>query len=149
MLKHPLKSTRDTAFVRHSVMQLPLPEHEVARLEVLGKYQIFGTPPEECFDNITRLAAYVCGTPIALISFIASGSNRRSVGTSTRSRGGFPPAPIPSCTLTDEQTKTSALATYTVVCDFTPEFHCSRRRDFLQGSAATRTCGLQTGSTKP
>src|SRR5712692_672826 len=51
-------------------MQLPPPEHEVARLEVLGTYQIIGTPPEECFDNITRLAAYVCGTPIALISFI-------------------------------------------------------------------------------
>lgn len=54
----------------HSVVQSPLPEHEVARLEVLGRYQIIGTPPEECFDNITRLAAYVCGTPIALISFI-------------------------------------------------------------------------------
>src|SRR2546427_181079 len=51
-------------------MQLPLPEHEVARLEVLGRYQVFGTPPEECFDNITHLAAYVCGTPISLIGFI-------------------------------------------------------------------------------
>ena|SRR2546425_2217249 len=55
-------------------MQLPLPEHEVARLEVLGRYQIFGTPPEECFDKITHLAAYVCGTPIALISFIDQNS---------------------------------------------------------------------------
>ena len=55
-------------------MQLPLPEHEVARLEVLGRYQIFGTPPEECFHNITHLAAYVCGTPIALISFIDQNS---------------------------------------------------------------------------
>ncbi len=51
-------------------MQLPRPEHEVARIKVLGRYQIIGSPPEECFDNITRLAAYVCGTPIALISFI-------------------------------------------------------------------------------
>src|SRR5712691_9647601 len=55
-------------------MQLPLPENEVARLEVLGRYQIFGTPPEECFDNITHLAAYVCGTPIALISLIDQNS---------------------------------------------------------------------------
>ena len=55
-------------------MQLPLPEHEVARLEVLGRYQVFGTPPEECFDNITHLAAYVCGTPIALIGFIDQNS---------------------------------------------------------------------------
>ena len=55
-------------------MQLPLPENEVARLEVLGRYQIFGTPPEECFHNITHLAAYVCGTPIALISLIDQNS---------------------------------------------------------------------------
>jgi hypothetical protein len=51
-------------------MQFPPPESEVARLGVLGRYQIAGTPPEETFDNLTRLAAYVCGTPIALISFI-------------------------------------------------------------------------------
>ncbi|OLC99570.1 MAG: hypothetical protein AUH86_02180 [Acidobacteria bacterium 13_1_40CM_4_58_4] len=51
-------------------MQLPRPEHEISRLEVLGRYQVVGTPPEESFDNVTRLAAYICGTPIALISFI-------------------------------------------------------------------------------
>jgi len=45
-------------------MQLPPLEHEVARLEVLGRYQIISTSPEECFDNIAHLAAYVCGTPI-------------------------------------------------------------------------------------
>src|SRR5437870_24399 len=68
-------------------MQLPLPEHEVARLEVLGRYQIiFGTPPEECFDNITHLAAYVCGTPIALISFIDQNSQwfKSRVGRDSR-----------------------------------------------------------------
>src|SRR5216684_2493816 len=59
-------------------MQLPLPEHEVARHEVLGRYQIFGTPPEECFDNITHLATYVCGTPIALIGFIDQDSQCNS-----------------------------------------------------------------------
>jgi len=51
-------------------MQLPRPEHEISRLEVLGRYQVVDTPPEESFDNVTRLAAYICGTPIALISFI-------------------------------------------------------------------------------
>src|SRR6266436_4254907 len=51
-------------------MRLPPLESEVARLRVLGRYQILGTPPEEAFDNRARLAAYVCGTPIALISFI-------------------------------------------------------------------------------
>jgi PAS domain S-box-containing protein len=105
-------------------MQLPLPEHEVARLEVLGRYQVFGTPPEECFDNITHLAAYVCGTPIALIGFIDQNSQW------FKSRVGWDVDEIPrgaslcaqtilqsdvlvvSDTLAAEQMKTSPLATH-------------------------------------
>ncbi len=44
--------------------------NEAARLETLRQYQILDTEPEEAFDNLTRLAAHICGTPIALISFI-------------------------------------------------------------------------------
>jgi len=51
-------------------VQLPLPENEVARLENLRSYAILDTPPEQAFDDLTRLAAYICGTPIALIGFI-------------------------------------------------------------------------------
>jgi PAS domain S-box-containing protein len=51
-------------------MQLPLPENEVARLENLRSYGILDTPPEQAFDDLTRLAAYICGTPIALIGFM-------------------------------------------------------------------------------
>ena len=105
-------------------MQLPRPEREVARLEVLGRYQIFGTPPEQCFDNITHLAAYVCGTPIALISFIDQNSQW------FKSRVGWDVDEIPrtvsfcaqtilqsevlvvSDTLADEQMKASPLATH-------------------------------------
>jgi two-component system, cell cycle sensor histidine kinase and response regulator CckA len=51
-------------------MQLPLPENEVARLENLRSYGILDTPPEHAFDDLTRLAAYICGTPIALIGLM-------------------------------------------------------------------------------
>ncbi len=51
-------------------MQLPLPENEVARLENLRSHAILDTPPEQAFDDLTRLAAYICGTPIAVIGFI-------------------------------------------------------------------------------
>lgn len=44
--------------------------NEAQRLETLRQYQILDTEPEEAFDNLTRLAAHICGTPIALISFI-------------------------------------------------------------------------------
>jgi two-component system, cell cycle sensor histidine kinase and response regulator CckA len=53
-------------------MQLPLPENEVARLENLRSYGILDTPPEQAFDDLTHLAAFICGTPIALIGLVDS-----------------------------------------------------------------------------
>jgi len=43
---------------------------EADRLNALRKYNILDTTPERAFDDINRLAAYICGAPIALISFI-------------------------------------------------------------------------------
>jgi GAF domain-containing protein len=51
-------------------MKAPLPENEGARLEALRQYEILDTDPEESFNDLTRLAAYICNTPIALISLI-------------------------------------------------------------------------------
>jgi diguanylate cyclase (GGDEF)-like protein len=51
-------------------MNALLPENEAARLEALCECKILDTPPEKAFDDITRLAAHICATPIALISLI-------------------------------------------------------------------------------
>src|SRR5438874_2498534 len=51
-------------------MKAQLPENETARLDALRRYAILDTAPEEPFDDLTRLAAHVCGTPIAVISLI-------------------------------------------------------------------------------
>jgi GAF domain-containing protein len=51
-------------------MQSQSPEAEVARLQALMDCRILDTPPEELFDQSARLAAYLCGTPIALIGFV-------------------------------------------------------------------------------
>ncbi|HYJ46657.1 MAG TPA: GAF domain-containing protein, partial [Pyrinomonadaceae bacterium] len=51
-------------------MKAPIPENEAARLEALHQYQILDTDPEESFNDLTRLAAYICDTPIALITLV-------------------------------------------------------------------------------
>ena len=45
---------------------------EARRLSALAGYDILGTPAESDFDAIAALAAQVCGTPIALISFVGA-----------------------------------------------------------------------------
>ncbi|HEX7900297.1 MAG TPA: sigma 54-interacting transcriptional regulator [Planctomycetota bacterium] len=46
------------------------PDEEARRLDVLRSYEILNTPPEDAFDDIARLANFLCGTPIALVTLI-------------------------------------------------------------------------------
>jgi CheY-like chemotaxis protein len=46
------------------------PESEAARLESLTNLRILDTPPEPIFDDLSRLAALICDTPIAVIDFV-------------------------------------------------------------------------------
>ncbi|WP_204105869.1 MULTISPECIES: adenylate/guanylate cyclase domain-containing protein [Spirulina sp. CCY15215] len=47
-----------------------LPNNEADRLKALQEYKILDTLPEQDFDDLTAIAAQICGTPIALISLI-------------------------------------------------------------------------------
>lgn len=49
--------------------RMPHPR-EIARLKALESYGILDTPREEAFDSITRIIAYVCDAPIAVINLI-------------------------------------------------------------------------------
>ncbi|WP_375510929.1 hypothetical protein [uncultured Nostoc sp.] len=49
---------------------VPLPDNEAERLKALADYNILDTLPEEAFDDLTALAAYICKTPIVLISLV-------------------------------------------------------------------------------
>ena len=51
-------------------MNHPIPENEAERLNTLRGYEILDTRPEGRFDDLTRLAALICGTPIALVSLV-------------------------------------------------------------------------------
>ncbi|MHA6249853.1 sensor histidine kinase [Pontibacter sp. CAU 1760] len=45
---------------------------EKARLEILQSYEILDTPAERDFDELTQLAAQICGTPISFISLLTN-----------------------------------------------------------------------------
>lgn len=52
-------------------MTTPLtPLNEKERLSSLDSYKIVDTLPEQEYDNLTKIAAQICSTPIALISLI-------------------------------------------------------------------------------
>ena len=47
-----------------------IPENEEARLAALESYRLLDTMPESSFDSITSIAAFICNTPISLVSLI-------------------------------------------------------------------------------
>lgn len=53
-----------------SMVKSDLSHKEQARLHALKRYQILDTPREPAFDDLTALAATICGVPIAFISFV-------------------------------------------------------------------------------
>jgi len=52
------------------MMSYPIPANEVDRLRALRSYKILDTQPEKLFDELTQLAALICGVPISLISLL-------------------------------------------------------------------------------
>lgn len=51
-------------------MKATLPDNEFLRLEALHHYKILDTEAERSFDDLVRLAAEICDTPISLMSLV-------------------------------------------------------------------------------
>ena len=48
----------------------PIPKNEAQRLEALYDYNILDTMPEISYDDLTKLAASICGCPFSIITFV-------------------------------------------------------------------------------
>ena len=47
-----------------------LEEREVSRLAALAQYNILDSEPEQAYDDAVKIAAHICGTPMAAVTFI-------------------------------------------------------------------------------
>ena len=54
-------------------MRASPPCNEPERLAALYRYRILDTPDEQAFDDLVRLASFICDTPIAIVTLIDSG----------------------------------------------------------------------------
>jgi len=67
MKEAPLKEAPSEAISQTTAAEN---EAERERLKALYAYDIMDTETEEAYDNLTRIAARICGTPVSLISLI-------------------------------------------------------------------------------
>ena len=52
------------------MLPAPLPQNEAQRLAELASYDVFGTDPEEEYDQISRMLSAICGTKTAIVSLV-------------------------------------------------------------------------------
>jgi len=51
-------------------MKAPLPPDEAQRLATLRQYEVLDTPLDQSYDDLALLAAHICQTPMAMVSFV-------------------------------------------------------------------------------
>lgn len=69
------------------MIEAELPPSEIKRLAALEELQLLHTDPEEDYDDITKLASYICQVPVSLITLIGEDQQwfKSKVGTDKNS----------------------------------------------------------------
>ncbi len=68
--EHPDRQPTTRDRTARTMPAAPLTPDEPARLAALRRLNVLDTPPEAGFDDLTRLAATICGTPVAVVSLV-------------------------------------------------------------------------------
>jgi hypothetical protein len=55
---------------RMSTPNYPLPANETERLEALRQYHVLDSGRERNYDEISKVAAFICNTPMAAVTLI-------------------------------------------------------------------------------
>jgi serine/threonine protein kinase len=69
-LRDALVAVQQQIAPSEGALEMPVAGDEPGRLAALDRLEILDTEPEKEFDDLTLLASQVCGTPLALISFV-------------------------------------------------------------------------------
>lgn len=69
------------------MIEAALPNGENKRLAALEELQLLHTDPEDNYDDITKLASYICNVPVSLITLIGEDQQwfKSKVGTEINS----------------------------------------------------------------
>ena len=65
-----VKSNIGIINIKNTMIKPQVPSNDVERVENLKSYSVLNTLPEKEYEDISYLAAQICGTPISLISLI-------------------------------------------------------------------------------
>lgn len=103
-----------------------LPHCEAQRLECIADYHVLDTPKEPAYDQLTKLAANICQTPIALISLL---DDKRQW---FKSRVGLD---------ADETPKDQAFCAHAILN--VPKYKQAVADTEIMNSSATPGCGIQ------
>lgn len=67
---HKPYSPEDLVRAIRSLESVPIPDDDAQRVATLHSYDILDSAPEKAFDEVTQLAAIICETPGAFITFV-------------------------------------------------------------------------------
>lgn len=111
---------------------------EQQRASALARYGILDTPPEQAFDQIALLAAALCQTPVAMVTFVDDDRFW------FKAKIGMPDSSAPRCVAPCEQLFAQPVAEQTMtISDFATDDRLTAQRDILMSKGLRSYAGAQ------